>query len=88
MNQRVAKMIRKEVYGSKSRRQQDYEVFPHIKKIIKMIKGEKKEEKIIKGQLLCTGLRAKYKKVKKEYKRIKEEGFHENWRHSSILNER
>jgi len=65
MNQRVAKVIRREVFGDKSRRARSYTVIPFYKKITQWIRGKKETITLKTGQLVCTGLREKYKKVKK-----------------------
>ena len=63
MNQRVAKRIRKMVYGDQSIRVQDYGVLQ-----IPSRRGR------ITGQLVCRGLREKYRAAKKFYQAMKRAG--------------
>ena len=68
MNESRAKKIRKTVYGDMSQKEPTYAtparkiwnfIFPKVRGILNTKKS---------GQLLCTGLRAKYKEAKKDWK--------------------
>jgi len=68
MNQNRSKKIRKKIYGELSRREDKYRILRRVKKIfVKDDKGDLIEEDKVTGQLLCAGIRAEYKKAKKEY---------------------
>ncbi len=68
MNQSRARKIRKKIYGEMSRRDDKYRLIKRIKKIfVKDDKDNLVEQNKTTGQLLCVGLRADYKRAKKEY---------------------
>ncbi len=68
MNQSRVKKIRKKIYGELSRREDKYRLLKRVKKIfVKDDKDNLVEKDKVTGQLLCAGLRADYKKAKKEY---------------------
>jgi phage-related protein len=69
VNGRVAKKIRKMVYGEGSRRVQEYGIIERAKSYFVTEDGKRKEKKLITGQLVCRGLREKYKAMKKAYRR-------------------
>ena len=65
MNGSRAKKIRKQIYGDLSKRVDSYGIIKRIKKIfIKDKEGNPKKVDKVTGQLVCTGLRAKYKRAK------------------------
>ncbi len=69
MNGRVAKKIRKMVFGEGSRRVQEYGIIRHFKSIFVTEEAKRKEKKLVSGQIVCRGLREKYKAAKKGYRR-------------------
>ncbi|MCZ7403698.1 MAG: hypothetical protein O8C67_02020 [Candidatus Methanoperedens sp.] len=72
MNQSRAKKIRKQIYGDASFRQTRYGIIERVKKFLSINKDGKQEKKNkITGQLVCVGLRAKYKQAKRAWKEEK-----------------
>jgi hypothetical protein len=69
VNGRVAKKIRKEVFGEGSRRVLEYGIIRRVKSIFVTEDGKRKEKKLVTGQIVCRGLREKYKAMKKAYRR-------------------
>ena len=77
MNQSRSKKIRKQIYGDLSSRIQEYGILQRIKKVFLRDKEgvlvpdkEGRPQKVdkITRQLVCTGLRAKYKRAKNCWK--------------------
>ncbi len=73
MNQSRAKLLRKEVYNGRPKNDRRYAVgVMKDNKVMKLIHFIFPEQPAYfnsdKGQIVCAGLRAKYKKLKKEWK--------------------
>lgn len=67
MRNKIAKQLRREIYGDLAHRDKRYGLIRHIKKFFS--KKEGKHIDVVRGQIRCTGPRAEYLKAKKAYKK-------------------
>jgi len=75
MNGMVSRRIRKSVFGEYSLKHKEYGVFSGAKVALKKLIWPGEKATLTKaGQILCLGLRSKYKATKKGYKAMKRRG--------------
>ena len=75
MNGTIARRIRKSVFGDYSLKNKEYGVFSEAKAALKKLIWPEAKVKLERaGQVLCVGLRSKYKATKKGYKAMKRRG--------------